>query len=343
MLGATRLFLCFIPAIRSCIRFSPFRLFHWRRISVGWLVRVRPATANPLCSTIPACCAVGGVTTIYLFPLHSSPFPLLSSSKHTNICFLRTQYNFSQSQSLSTFASDHSTIKTFAVRCTYTLATSNTPILLNIPNFTMPSIKNILLSLAFAAVVASQSQISDGQIQAATSTVAPVAQITDGQIQAATKASTVAPVSQITDGQIQAPTKATTTVAPVSQITDGQIQAPSKATTTVAPVSQITDGQIQAPSKATTTVAPVSQITDGQIQAPSKATTTVAPVSQITDGQIQAPSKPASISVVPSPSANGTFATGAPVATFKGAANLMSWNKEIFGVAVGVAAGFAML
>jgi len=144
----------------------------------------------------------------------------------------------------------------------------------------MPSIKNILLSLAFAAVVASQSQISDGQIQAATSTVAPVAQITDGQIQAATKASTVAPVSQITDGQIQAPSKATTTVAPVSQITDGQIQAPTK---------------------------------------------------------------PASISVVPSPSANGTFSTGAPAATFKGAASLMSWNKEIVGVAVGVAAGFAML
>ena len=145
----------------------------------------------------------------------------------------------------------------------------------------MPSIKNILLSLALAAVVASQSQISDGQIQVAT-----------------------------------------TTAAPVSQITDGQIQAPTKVTTTVAPISQITDGQPQAP----------------------KVTTTVAPVSQITDGQIQAPTKPASISVLPSPSANGTFTTGtAPVATFKGAANLLSWNKEIVGAAVGVAAVFAML
>jgi len=290
----------------------------------------------------PACCAVGGVTTNLFISFTFLSFPSSLFLHHTNICFFRTQSNFSQSQSLSTFASDHSTIKTFAVRRTYSRNLQH-PFLLNIPTFTMPSIKNILLSLAFAAVVASQSQISDGQIQAATSTVAPVAQITDGQIQAATKASTVAPVSQITDGQIQAPTKATTTVAPVSQITDGQIQAPSKATTTVAPVSQITDGQIQAPSKATTTVAPVSQITDGQIQAPSKAITTVAPVSQITDGQIQAPTKPASISVVPSPSANGTFTTGAPAATFKGAASLMSWNKEIVGVAVGVAAGFAML
>lgn len=80
---ATGLFLCFMLASRSCIGVSPFRLFHWRRVSVGWsgwLVRVRPATANPPCSRIPACCAVGGVTPIYLFPLHSSPFPLLSSS-----------------------------------------------------------------------------------------------------------------------------------------------------------------------------------------------------------------------------------------------------------------------
>ena len=115
----------------------------------------------------------------------------------------------------------------------------------------MPSIKQILVSLAFATAVAAQaaSQIADGQVQ----------QISDGQVQAPTS---VAPVTQITDGQIQAPTSAPA----VTQITDGQIQAP----TSVAPVTQITDGQIQAP----TSVAPVTQITDGQIQVPTTAAST---------------------------------------------------------------------
>jgi hypothetical protein len=68
----------------------------------------------------------------------------------------------------------------------------------------------------------SVTQISDGQVQAATSAAAPVTQISDGQIQAPT--SVAAPVTQISDGQIQAPTSA---AAPVTQISDGQIQAPT--------------------------------------------------------------------------------------------------------------------
>ncbi|MCJ1224689.1 hypothetical protein MMC12_001334 [Toensbergia leucococca] len=72
----------------------------------------------------------------------------------------------------------------------------------------MPSIQKIILSLAFTAFVAAQSQISDGQIQAATSTAVAVSQITDGQIQATT--ATVVPVTQITDGQIQATTASAT-------------------------------------------------------------------------------------------------------------------------------------
>lgn len=68
------------------------------------------------------------------------------------------------------------------------------------------------------------SQISDGQVQAPTSTVAPISQISDGQIQAPT--STVAPISQISDGQIQVSTNVVMpTGGVVSQIPDGQIQA----------------------------------------------------------------------------------------------------------------------
>ena len=74
----------------------------------------------------PACCAVGGVTANLFISFTFLSFPSSLFLHHTNICFSRTQSNFSQSQSLSTFASDHSTIKTFAVRRTYTLATSNT-------------------------------------------------------------------------------------------------------------------------------------------------------------------------------------------------------------------------
>jgi hypothetical protein len=77
------------------------------------------------------------------------------------------------------------------------------------------------------------TQISDGQVQAPTSTAAPVTQISDGQIQA-----TTAVVTQISDGQIQA------TTAVVTQISDGQIQATSTAAN---PCTQIVDGQPQCP------------------------------------------------------------------------------------------------
>lgn len=77
------------------------------------------------------------------------------------------------------------------------------------------------------------TQISDGQIQAPTSTAAPVTQISDGQIQA-----TSGVVTQISDGQIQA------TSAVVTQISDGQIQATSAAPN---PCTQIVDGQPQCP------------------------------------------------------------------------------------------------
>ena len=119
----------------------------------------------------------------------------------------------------------------------------------------MPSIKQIFVSLALAAIVASQaaSQIPDGQVQAVTS-AAPVKQISDGQVQAATSVAPKPVVTQISDGQIQAPTS----VAPkpvVTQISDGQIQAP----TSVAPVKQISDSQIQVPTKISTgVVAPTS-------------------------------------------------------------------------------------
>ena len=70
----------------------------------------------------------------------------------------------------------------------------------------MPSIQKIVLALTFVAS-AFAAQISDGQIQQATTPVAVVKQITDGQIQQVTstpKPVTVAPpVAQITDGQIQ--------------------------------------------------------------------------------------------------------------------------------------------
>ena len=126
-----------------------------------------------------------------------------------------------------------------------------------------------------------------------------------------------------------------------TQIADGQIQAP--ATESVAPVSQISDGQVQAPtSTPAATVAPVSQIADGQVQAPSTTPeATVAPISQISDGQIQAPTAVSSVIV---PSTNGTLVTPtAPAATFTGAANILAWSQEMAMVAVGAAAGAALL
>ncbi|KAL8941178.1 MAG: hypothetical protein Q9211_001917 [Gyalolechia sp. 1 TL-2023] len=86
----------------------------------------------------------------------------------------------------------------------------------------MPSIKNLLVAMAFAAVVSAQvGQQEDGQITANSATAAPVTQIGDGQIQqpttlASATPTTVAPVSQISDGQIQAPTGATSGVPTAS-------------------------------------------------------------------------------------------------------------------------------
>ncbi|CCK69358.1 uncharacterized protein KNAG_0C02470 [Huiozyma naganishii CBS 8797] len=101
------------------------------------------------------------------------------------------------------------------------------------------------------------SQITDGQIQATTSTKNAVSK--------KPKTSAAAPVSQITDGQIQATTKTKNTVqAAASQITDGQVQATTQAKTTAAAASQITDGQVQATTKTTTGA---SQVNDGQVQA----------------------------------------------------------------------------
>ena len=94
----------------------------------------------------------------------------------------------------------------------------------------MPSFKNILLTLAFAAAVSAQGQLEDGQVTAVSSDV--VSQITDGQIQVPT--SVVAPVTQIDDGQIQAPTSVAD--AGASQIDDGQIQVATGAASGVAPV-----------------------------------------------------------------------------------------------------------
>lgn len=78
-----------------------------------------------------------------------------------------------------------------------------------------------------------------------------------------------------------------------------------------------------------------SQISDGQIQVPTHTvlTTAPAPIATGTTG-------------VPIPPTNGTFTTGAPAATspvpYTGAANILSWSKEI--VVVGAAAaGYAML
>ncbi|KAL9629096.1 MAG: hypothetical protein Q9204_005472 [Flavoplaca sp. TL-2023a] len=113
----------------------------------------------------------------------------------------------------------------------------------------MPSIKNILLTLAFAAAVSAQGQLEDGQVTAVSEDV--VSQITDGQIQAPTSAA--APVTQIDDGQIQAPTSAAD--AGVTQIDDGQIQAPTSVAD--AGASQIDDGHIQVPTGAASGVAPV--------------------------------------------------------------------------------------
>jgi len=61
--------------------------------------------------------------------------------------------------------------------------------------------------------------------------------------------SSAVPVTQISDGQIQAttstPVVTVTPAAPVTQISDGQVQAPTS--TPVSPCTQIVDGQPQCP------------------------------------------------------------------------------------------------
>ena len=109
-----------------------------------------------------------------------------------------------------------------------------------------------------------------------------------------------------------------------AQISDGQIQ---QATTPVAVVKQITDGQIQ---QATSTPAPVVVPTP----------TVTPPVKQITDGQIQ---QVASTGKLPTTINATTITTPTAPATFRGAASLMSYSKDLVVVAIGAAAVFAVL
>ena len=104
----------------------------------------------------------------------------------------------------------------------------------------MPSFQKIVLALAFAATALS-AQISDGQLQQATTPVAVVKQITDGQLQQATSTPagvTPAVVQQNTHRQIQqVTTSPAPLVAPVKQITDGQIQQVASASKAPVPSS----------------------------------------------------------------------------------------------------------
>lgn len=88
-----------------------------------------------------------------------------------------------------------------------------------------------------------------------------------------------------------------------------------------------------------------SQISDGQIQVPTAAPPVVTPAPTVAPPLSTGPAVIVS-SGVPVPSANGTFTTGAPAATsavpYTGAANLLSWSKEIAVAGVAVA-GLAML
>lgn len=198
-----------------------------------------------------------------------------------------------------------------------------------------------------------------------------VSQGGDGQVQATSAAAAPAPVSQLGDGQPQAPTGAVSTSSPaaastqtataVSQLTDGQPQAPqttpaptSAPASTVSAVSQKTDGQPQAPvsSAAPASSAPASSAPAAPVQPSS---VTVPAVSQITDGQPQAPQSTMTTSVsygngtvqgpttVSGAAAPTVASSKAPAATFTGAASAFGFNKEVAGLAMGLAAGIAML
>ena len=88
-----------------------------------------------------------------------------------------------------------------------------------------------------------------------------------------------------------------------------------------------------------------SQIADGQIQVPTSAPPVVTPAPTVAPPLSTAPVVIIS-SGVPVPTANGTFTTGAPAATspvpYTGAANLLSWSKEI-AIAGAAVAGLAIL
>ena len=120
------------------------------------------------------------------------------------------------------------------------------------------------------------SQISDGQIQATTSTTKT----------SSTTKSTAAAVSQISDGQIQATTsttKASSTADAVSQISDGQIQATTSTTastsSTASAASQISDGQVQAST--TTASSDASSEASSTASSTSSATSTGSPVDAV--------------------------------------------------------------
>jgi len=230
---------------------------------------------------------------------------------------------------------------------------------------------------AASSVVASVSQISDGQPQAST---AVVSQISDGQPQATTgvaisqisdgqpQAPTGVPITQISDGQPQAPTGVPITQisdgqpqaptgSPITQISDGQPQAPTgvavtqisdgqvQATTGV-PVTQISDGQVQA-----TTGVPVTQISDGQVQATTGApvtqisdgqvqATTGAPVTQISDGQVQATTG-TPVTQISDGQIQAPTATAPAVASFTGAADRNLAGS--FALAAGIVGAIALL
>lgn len=89
-----------------------------------------------------------------------------------------------------------------------------------------------------------------------------------------------------------------------------------------------------------------SQISDGQVQVPTAAPPVVTPKPTLAPPPLPTAPIVTGASGAPNPPANGTFTTGAPAATspapYTGAANLLSWSKEI-AVAGAAVAGLAML
>lgn len=244
----------------------------------------------------------------------------------------------------------------------------------------MPSIKLITLSLALASIAAARTDLAGCTSSTTGASIiyyvpgtGEICDIPDcGGGRAPPKTTNPAcPNYQGTATYSPSFLPGFTGAAAVSQAGDGQVQATSAAAAAAAPVSQIGDGQPQAPQATSTpapasTVSAVSQITDGQLQAPASSAPassapaqpssfTVPAVSQITDGQIQAPKPTMTTSVMygngtaqgPTTVAGVAAPTGTsskpPSATFTGAANVFGFNKEVAGLAMGLAAGIAML